>query len=195
MTTGQGSGYQPAIYREQGGKRLVIDSTGELDILSGGHMDVESGGYIAIASGGYLSVGGYITVPSAGYISVASGGYVSVASGGYVAMPAHTRTTTNVATAIPNYGICSLVATTTGPTYTLAVPVAGTEVVLHVTSNTSSGTCNVNTNSTGVAVSSTGGNQLQFNAVNDAVRLTAQSATRWVICGNVGSVATATRST
>ena len=41
--------YNPRVYREQGGKRFVVASTGSLDIESGGEMDVEAGGAFKIA--------------------------------------------------------------------------------------------------------------------------------------------------
>jgi hypothetical protein len=36
--------YQPTIYKEQGGARMVVGSGGSLDIESGGEIDIESGG-------------------------------------------------------------------------------------------------------------------------------------------------------
>lgn len=43
------SSYQPGVYREQGGDRLVVASGGSLDIESGGEIDIESGGTFKIA--------------------------------------------------------------------------------------------------------------------------------------------------
>jgi hypothetical protein len=41
--------YLPQVYREQGGNRMVVKSSGQLDIESGGEIDVESGGSLKLA--------------------------------------------------------------------------------------------------------------------------------------------------
>lgn len=41
--------YQPKVYREQGGDRMVVKSGGSVDVESGGEIDVESGGALKIA--------------------------------------------------------------------------------------------------------------------------------------------------
>lgn len=41
--------YQPKIYRQQGGERFVVASSGSLDVESGGELDIESGGALKIA--------------------------------------------------------------------------------------------------------------------------------------------------
>ena len=51
------AGYQPRVYREQGGARQVIASGGALDVESGGEIDIESGGAFKIA-GTAVSLGG-----------------------------------------------------------------------------------------------------------------------------------------
>lgn len=150
------AGHQ-AIYKTHGGNRLVVDSSGEIDVISGGKIDFESGGYFSL--------------------------------------PVQSLLVANVATSITNFGVTTIAASTTGPTYTLAAPVAGAIKIIAVTSNTSSGTASVNTNSTGVSVSSSGDNQLQFNSITDRVTLVAQSTSAWLIVSNVGSVATALKST
>ena len=43
------STYQPKTYREEGGDRHVIASSGSLDVESGGEIDIESGGALKIA--------------------------------------------------------------------------------------------------------------------------------------------------
>ena len=48
MATGSSPTYQPAIYREQGGSRMVVDSGGEHDILDGGAINIEAGGALTI---------------------------------------------------------------------------------------------------------------------------------------------------
>ena len=41
--------YQPKVYREQGGDRQVVASSGSLDVESGGEIDIESGGALKLA--------------------------------------------------------------------------------------------------------------------------------------------------
>ncbi len=41
--------YLPNVYKEQGGARLVVASSGSLDVESGGEIDIESGGALKIA--------------------------------------------------------------------------------------------------------------------------------------------------
>jgi len=41
--------YQPGIYKERGGNRLVVKSGASLDVESGGDLDIESGGSLKIA--------------------------------------------------------------------------------------------------------------------------------------------------
>lgn len=41
--------YQPKVYREHGGDRMVVASGGSLDVESGGEMDIESGAAFKIA--------------------------------------------------------------------------------------------------------------------------------------------------
>lgn len=42
--------YQPKVYRQQGGARFVVASSGSLDVESGGEIDIESGGAFKIAA-------------------------------------------------------------------------------------------------------------------------------------------------
>ena len=129
-----------------------------------------------------------VVLASGGTLTVESGGTLAVDSGGSLTLPTATRSTTNVATAIPGYGFASLVASTTAPDYTLGAPVAGNVVYLRVESNTSSGTCTVTTTAAFDAAGSK--NKLLLNAADDAVTLVGVSSTGWAICSNVGSVAT-----
>jgi len=43
------SSYQPGVYREQGGNRMVVKSGASFDIESGGEIDIESGGSLKLA--------------------------------------------------------------------------------------------------------------------------------------------------
>ena len=44
------SSYDPKTYREHGGDRFVVASSGSLDVESGGEIDIESGGALKIAA-------------------------------------------------------------------------------------------------------------------------------------------------
>lgn len=41
--------YQPGVYREQGGNRMVVKSGASFDVESGGEIDIESGGSLNLA--------------------------------------------------------------------------------------------------------------------------------------------------
>lgn len=180
MATGQvatQSGHQ-AVYRVQDGNRLVVDSSGELDILSGGKIDVESGGQVNVA--------GQIDIESGGALNIESGGSLAVASGGYWTVPIQTLTSTQTATNVTNFGLTVLTGTTTGPTYTLAAPVAGVTKFLSMTSSSSGATHRavVNSNTTGVSFDTTGGNQITLaTSALRGITLVAQSTTKWRIAG------------
>jgi len=102
--------------------------------------------------------GDELVVASSGKITVESGGQIDIESGGYLAKPIQTLTTTQTATAVTNYGVSYLSASTTGPTYTLAAPVAGTvkSIVLNPSSSGATHRCVVNTNSTDTSVNMEG---------------------------------------
>lgn len=185
MATGQvatQSG-QCAIYKAQGGNRLVVDSSGELDVLSGGKIDVESGGEINLS----------------GALDIESGGTVNFASGGYWTVPVQTLTTTQTATNITNFGFTLLTATTTGPTFTLAAPVAGVTKFIALSASSSGATHRavINSNTTGVSFGSTGGNQITLaTSAAMGVTLVAQDTTNWWITGSWSNVpAIASKST
>ena len=172
MATGQEATQadQCAIYKTQGGNRLVVDSSGEVDILSGGKIDVESGGQVNVA----------------GQIDIESGGTVNFEAGGYWTVPVQTLTSTQTATNITNFGLSILTGTTTGPTYTLAAPVVGVTKFISMTSSSSGATHRavINANTTGVSFDTTGGNQVTM--ATSAVRgltIVGQSTTKWRIAG------------
>lgn len=157
MATGQNATQagQCAVYKD-GPDRLVIDSSGELDVLSGGHQDFESGSYQAFASGAYQT------------------------------FPVQTLTSTQTATNVTNFGCSILTGTTTGPTYTLAAPVAGVTKFLSMTSSSSGAThrCILKSNSTGVSFDTTGGNQVTFaTSALRGMTLFGASTTSWRISG------------
>lgn len=180
MATGSDATHanQCAIYRQQDGNRLVVDSSGEIDILSGGAIDVESGGDINVASGGEINL--------SGNLDILSGGYLNIASGGYWQLPVQTLTSTQTATSITNFGLTVLTGTTTGPTYTMAAPVVGVTKHFSMTSTSSGATHRavIRSNTTGVSFDTTGGNQLTL--ATSALRgctLVAATTAAWKIVG------------
>jgi len=167
--------YSPRVYREQGGENLIVASSGDLYVQSGGDLIIESGGTLQLDSGSSCTV--------ATDIEIASGASVSVASGGAVKMPVTTRATSQVGTAIPNYCVCGIEASSTAPVYALAAPVAGCMVILSVSAigatTTVGGSAVISTCSTGVALSATGGQRLTLNGLDQTVILHGKTATRY----------------
>lgn len=147
--------------------------------------------------GGRWVIGEQCDVVSGGSINVESGGSLTFDNGGSMAMPVTTRSASQTATAIPDYGVTTIEATTSAPVYTLSGPSqAGLIKIIAVTANTSSGTCNVNAETTAVTFGSSATvNQLQFNNVVDRVMIVSLSTSAWAIVGNIGSVAVAARTT
>lgn len=110
---------------------------------------------------------------------VADGGSINIEAGGAFRLPLVTLGTSQVATSITGHGITTIVASTTAPEYTLAAPEVANQVCwINVVRNTSSGTAQVNSASTGIAFSSTGSNALTFNAL-EGVMLVAPSTSAW----------------
>ena len=148
--------------------------------------------------GGRWVIGAQCDVVSGGTIQFESGASMSLADGASWAMPVTARTVATVATAIPEFGITTIVASTTAPTYTLAGPEsAGLTKIIAVTSNTSSGTAKVNSSSTAVIFNSTAAtnNQLTFDNVADRVLLVSLTSAMWTIVSNIGTVGVAARTT
>jgi hypothetical protein len=123
--------YQPKVYREQGGNKLVV--------ASGGSLQLDSGSSCSMATNLEVASGGSLAVASGGNIAVASGGAVTVAAGAYQTMPYQTLTSTQTGTAINTYGVTMLGGTTTGPTYTLAAPSAAGQFKWLILNPSSSG--------------------------------------------------------
>ncbi len=57
--------YQPGVYRQQGGNRWVVASSGSLDVESGGEIDIESGGRLEINGTALITSGGAVDLSSA----------------------------------------------------------------------------------------------------------------------------------
>ena len=45
-------GYQPKVYREQGGEKMIVADGGEIEVQSGGTLDVQAGATVNLPSGG-----------------------------------------------------------------------------------------------------------------------------------------------
>jgi len=52
--------YQPGVYRQQGGTRFVVASSGELDVESGGEINVEAGGRLEVGGQPFITSGGSV---------------------------------------------------------------------------------------------------------------------------------------
>ena len=103
------------IRREQGGKSLVVGSSGTITI--------ESGGTLAFDSGSAHNVSGTQTILTGGVLNVDSGGAMTIDDGGYVAVPVTVKSTSTGT--ITNFGVTTF-GSTSADSYTLAAPtVAG----------------------------------------------------------------------
>lgn len=162
--------YNVPVRREQGGKKLVVGSSGELEVLSGGVIDIQSGSSFSCATD----------------IEMQSGASVVYGSGSALKYPIQTLTSTQTATNVTNFGLTVLTGTTTGPTYTLAAPVVGVPKFISLTHSSSGATHRavLNSNTTGVSFDTTGGNQLTFaTSALRGISLVAQTTAKWRIVG------------
>lgn len=131
--------------------------------------------------------GGTVTVESGGGFTVASGGSVTVSSGGAVKVPVTAGTT---AANFPAFGAVTF-GSTAAKSYTLTAPAGGEVVYLRCTAGTTTALQTIQSGSTAITFDGTK-TKLVFNAAGDAATLVAESATRWGIYSNVGSVVTST---
>lgn len=99
-------------------------------------------------------------------------------------------TSGSTAAVLPNHGHVLLPATTT-VALTIADPVAGSEVSLIKSGGSTTDTTIVPA-STGIFFGNASNRKLTFDAIEEAVTLKGQSATRYDIISNVGSVAVGT---
>lgn len=60
------SSYQPKVYRQAGGERMVVASSGSLDVESGGEIDIESGGYLKLAGTAITATAAQLNAMAAG---------------------------------------------------------------------------------------------------------------------------------
>ena len=131
-------------------------------------------------------------IASGGTQTIESGGIVNYQAGGYFKYPIQTLGTSQTATNITNFGLTRITGTTTGPTYTLAAPIVGLSkfIALNATSSGVTHRAVVNTNTTGVSIDTTGGNQLTFaTSALRGVSLVAYTTAAWKIVGVYSGVA------
>lgn len=128
-----------------------------------------------------------LAVGSGGTVTVESGGAIAVESGGAVKVPVTAGTT---AANFPAFGAVTF-GSTAAKSYTLDAPAGGEVVYLRCTAGTTSALQTIQSGSTAITFDGTKTN-LVFNAAGDAATLVAESATRWGIYSNVGSVVTST---
>jgi len=55
-------GYNAGVYHEQGGDRVVVSSTGSLDVESSGEIDIESGGSLKLSGTAITSTAGELNI-------------------------------------------------------------------------------------------------------------------------------------
>ena len=181
--------YQPSNYREHGGAKQILTSSGRG--FAQGELEAQTGSAVDIQSGSSFSMATDMEVKSGGLISVESGGKLVFESGGYSTIAVQTLGSSQVATNITASGYTGITSTTTGPTYTLAGPTTpGMEkyIILETVAGSSPGTAIVNSNTTSVSFSAGGETALTFNAEDDAVHLVAKTTLAWRIVCNTGSV-------
>lgn len=166
------------VYEKQGGKELVVGSTGAITVESGGNVDVT----------------GTLTAKSSGVLNVDSGGAITIDDGGHLAMPITTQSTTSGT--ITNFGLTTI-GTTIASAYTLAAPTRpGLEKIIICTVHGATTVSQVvTTNSTAVTiVSSSNGSSIirrtmTFTNGGQCVTLVSESTSAWLVTGNVSAVA------
>lgn len=171
--------YQPAIYRQQGGVRFVVASSGSLDVESGGEIDVEAGGKLEVSGTALITTGAKIDLSSGGNF-VESGLYT--ATGAIVGREFSEDATTGAT--LTNYGVSSIQSTGTaaGNVHTVDAPAVGLEKWIWSELATSSAPATVLTTGSwdGTnhnALFTTGASTLQW------LHALAVSTDRWILLG------------
>ena len=168
--------YQPGVYRERGGDRLVVASSGEIDIEAGGRQQ--------IAAVDFITTGGKIDLSSAGNF-VSSGIYAGSgpidSQRGY---KSYVEEATSSIASIVNYGLTKL-RSSTALTIGLDNPVAGMEKWLLVL--TSGASVTITTSSAGGQFT-TGGNvqMVVTSGLSTApawIHLLGLNSTAWLVLG------------
>jgi len=164
--------YNPRVYREQGGQKLVVATSGRVE-LAGGVVRSTGSGAILGSSG--LSIGSTGTLTNSGTITNSGSGAIRDQ------VTAITATTTAYSAAIPNYGVAT-VGTTSGRKkvkFALSAPVAGAKVDIIAISTGSTGQLGWIVPAAGVTYDSTGNRKLTVVGKTSYVSLRGLSATQW----------------
>jgi len=172
------SSYAPNVYREQGGKRMVVATSGEVQ-LAGGVVRSTGSGAILGSSG--LAIGSTGVITNAGTLtntgSIANSGTGAISD----QVTAITATTTAYSAAIPNYGIATIGTTSARKKvkFAISAPVAGAKVDIFGISTGSTGELGWIVPAAGVSYDSTGNRKLTVVGKTSYVSLRGLSATQW----------------
>lgn len=177
--------YQPKVYHEQSGDRLVAASGGSIDVESGGEIDIESGGALKIAavavtaSAAELNAVDGVTlgvaVPTKAVVLDASKNYTGINNLtliGYRAGPVNIAST-NANSAFEGVLEVSSTNSTGAGVYLLSAPAAA-GIVMDVVCLTTTGGVTLSTTTATIVMSTNSGNTMTFAKVG-AVRLIAQA--------------------
>lgn len=179
------AGYHSGVYRQQGGHKLIVQSS-SAGPASSGEIEIQTGGKLDLQAGSSMTCAGTLELASGGIVQMQSGSYTEYQSGAYWKVPIQTLTSTQTATNITNFGLSRITGTTTGPVFTLAAPVIGVTKFLSLTCSSSGVTHRavINSNSTGVSFDTTGGNQVTLaTSATRGLTLVALTTASWRICG------------
>lgn len=178
--------YGPKVYHEQGGDRLVVASSGSLDVESGGEIDVESGGALKFAGTDVTATlqtlvdnNAIETVANAVSSTVGTTGFQDLAQDG-ISLLSCTGSTAS--------SLCG---------FRLPAPAAGIEKTLIASAGIdATHDAIAETNASGVTIGYAATNhRLAFDAADEAVVLRGVSATKWIVVSNEGGVALSTNFT
>lgn len=168
--------YQPGVYRQAGGNRFVVASSGSADVESGGEIDIEAGGQFKVSGTALVTTGAALVLSSGiskGVIyttgTITGVGYIDAA-----------ETMTSAGGALSNYGT-SILDDSTGATIAFTIaPVTGVHKLIFFLPGATTGIPVVTTTGTydgtnSIATFSTGSTGLQ------ALDMRAYSTSRWYI--------------
>ena len=154
------------VYREQGGNRLVVGSTGQITGATSDNLVINSTG-----------------------ITIGSTGRLGIQAGGLITLPVTTGSTT---VDVSNCGLTAITATSGGgaQVFNIADPVAGVlkTIVCLVANSTDTATLKA---STTVSFDNATKNRYRFVA-EGAVHMVGVSATRWAVTSVSTAIAFAT---
>lgn len=167
------------VYRKQGGKELVVGSSGTLTIEAGGTLSITTGATVSLSSGTPLTASG-------------STGIIVIDSGGQIAVPV--TVTTSSAGTVTNFGVFAF-GSTSANAYTLTAPDRPglRKTIINTVSGASTVTSTLTTattnsyirNSSGVAADT---HTLTYTEAGDWTELISVTTSEWRVLGNSGGV-------